>query len=105
MHPKDNVGDFLHGMDINLPEKMFYFSVHDPVILAETPDLKSLLTAFYTAIDCPLDLTKDVGGGRRWFHGAAWRYDFVMGAYRKNLRTRCEHADSLPHCLRSEGGG
>ena len=27
----------------------------------------------------------DIAGGRRWFHGSVWRYDFVMGANRKSL--------------------
>ena len=85
VHPRDNIADFLHGMDINLPEKMFCFSFHDPTIMAATPDLKGLLTTFYTAIGCPLDMIQDVGGRRRWFHGSVWRYDFVMGANRKSF--------------------
>ena len=85
VHPRDNIGDFLHGIDINLCEKWFYFSFHDPVLLAGSPDLKGALSDFYTAIGCPLDLTRDVGGGRRWFHGAVWRYDFVIGANRKSF--------------------
>jgi hypothetical protein len=79
----DLIVDYLHGLDINIPQLIFKFSFHDPVILSANTDLRDQISSFYRAIDCPLDLLEV--GGKSWFHGAAWHYDFTLGANGKSF--------------------
>ena len=80
IHPRDNIVDLLHAMDINLAMLLLKFSIHDPVLFAENPELPHMLTRYYTFIGCPFDLL----GDKSWFHGSVWHYDFVMGANNKS---------------------
>ena len=80
VHPRDNIVDLLHAMDINLPSLLLKFSIHDPVLFAENPELPHSLTQYYTFIGCPFDLL----GEKSWFHGSVWHYDFVQGANGKS---------------------
>eukprot|EP00966_Prymnesium_polylepis_P016515 380809-Prymnesium_polylepis.1 len=70
--PLDNVVDMLHGIDINLPEKIMKFSFHDPVLLDTDPDLRKQIDTFYAHIGCSLDLQPkgERDANRKWFHGA-----------------------------------
>ena len=79
--PYDNLVDLLHGIDINLPEKIMKFSFHDPVLLDSNPDLREQVAAFYTYIGCSLDLRPkgERERARKWFHDSVWHYDFVLG--------------------------
>ena len=79
-HPRDNIVDLLHMMDIDLGAKHLNFSTHDPVIFGENPELKHALTAYYTFIGCPFDLL----GEKSWWHGSVWCYDICMGANKES---------------------
>ena len=85
--PLQNLVDLLHGIDINLPEKVMKFSYHDPVLLDSDPDLRVRIAAFYAVIGCSLDLQEkgDRDPKRKWFHGAVWHYDFVLGQNKLSL--------------------
>ena len=77
----------LHGIDINLPEKVMKFSFHDPVLLDSDPDLRPQIAAFYAHIGCSLDLREkgERDANRKWFHGSVWHYDFVLGQNKLSL--------------------
>ena len=81
LDPLRLIVDFLHGLDINLPDKIFKFSFHDKVVLGADPDLRESLASFYAYIDCAINIAED----GHWFHGAAWHYDFCMGANGKSF--------------------
>ena len=82
--PYQNLVDLLHGLDINLPEKLMKFSFHDPVLLDSDPDLREQIATFYAHIGCSLDLRPiaERDRARKWFHGSVWHYDFVLAQNR-----------------------
>ena len=51
------------------------------------PDLRVRIAAFYAVIGCSLDLQEkgDRDPKRKWFHGAVWHYDFVLGQNKLSL--------------------
>jgi hypothetical protein len=77
---RNKVVDFLHGIDINIPDRIKKFSTHDPVLFGERPELQDMLTAFYFYIGCPFDLK----GEKSWWHGSVWHYDICMGVAPKS---------------------
>ena len=91
-----NLVDLLHGIDINLPEKIMKFSFHDPVLLDSDPDLREHIAAFYAHIGCALDLRPkgERERARKWFRRSVWHYDFVLG---QNILVLGQKAPALPH--------
>ena len=60
------------------------------MLLEAQPDTRAELSAFYSFIGCPLDMRSAKeksggGGGKTWWHGAVWHYDFVLGANGKSF--------------------
>ena len=87
LHPRNNIVDYLHSLDLQLAQRLCKFSWMDPVVLNDRPELRDQLSAVLIAIDCALDMReKEVrDNNRKWFHGAVWHYDFVMGANKKSF--------------------
>ena len=77
----NQIVDLLHGLDINLPDKLVKYTYFDPVIIGAQPELREAVFAFYLHIGCYLDVReKPVAGGKSsWFHGSVWHYNFVLG--------------------------
>ena len=87
LHPRNNIVDYLHSLDLQLAQRLSKFSWMDPVVLADRPELRDQISAVLIFIDCGLDL-REKGvrdNNRKWFHGAVWHYDFVQGANKKSF--------------------
>lgn len=84
--PSHNLVDLLHGMDINLGDKLVKYTYMDPLIPADRPDARESIFNFYLSIQCYLDVREADPGKQHksWFHGSVWHYDYVMGANRKS---------------------
>ena len=87
LHPRNNIVDYLHSLDLQLAQRLSKFSWMDPVVLADRPELRDQISAVLLFIDCALDIrVKEVRDNtRKWFHGAVWHYDFVMGANKRSF--------------------
>jgi hypothetical protein len=83
--PKDNIVDWLHSIDLNLGARIAKYSWMDPVLHKESSELREIQSAVLLSIGCPLDLREDGDRNKKWFHGAVWHYDFVLGVSKESL--------------------
>ena len=85
LSPLQNIIDYLHMLDINLCARMIMFSWRDAQLYVQNPALAELQSKALHSIGCPLDLRADGDRNKKWFHGAVWHYDFVLGCSDKSL--------------------
>lgn len=69
MKPWDNIVDLLHGMDINICDKLCKFSFMDRVVLDTHKDKRAALDAFFVHIDCSIDLKPKAerDANKKWY--------------------------------------
>ena len=67
VHPRDNVVDLLHGMDINIPQRLCKFGHEDASLLDASPDTRAAIQYFYSAIACERDLRPKTNVRRNGF--------------------------------------